>query len=189
MKVAFIGVKTSGKSLAAESLAELGFKRIALADPVKDASYAAVKAICKELDLPVPLRPAFDAEKAVYRTLLQWVGTDLVRNHLATETYWIERFLARVAALQSDGWSRIICDDCRFANEVDALRAAGFLIVKIVRVGLISTDPHPSEAFAREFEDWDFLIENSGPRDDYQALVRGWAAQMLSEEITADAEF
>ena len=83
------------------------------------------------------------------RTLLQYVGTDVVRNQLPD--FWVN-YVSDVLSLFSDKWDYVLIPDCRFPNEIQVLRDNGFDVthVKICRENYDSelTDDqlnHPSE--------------------------------------------
>jgi hypothetical protein len=126
-----IGGKHSGKSTAASYLvAHHGFRRIALADDVKDATVCAVNGVHDFLGLPRIDRAYLDEHKdAVFVPLLQWVGSDYGREFLETPQRWIERFTWKAERSPDP----VVCDDVRYVNEVEMLRKAGFLLIKPYR--------------------------------------------------------
>lgn len=165
-RVALIGVKGAGKTTLALGMEDAGFVRMALAGPVKDAAHAAVQTIMQELGLPPIGRERFDRDKTTFRVLLQWLGTDLVRDYCERQTYWIDRLLTAVQECESP----VVVDDVRFANEVAALRANGFVIWKLVSPGMDDTDQHPSETFARTFQDADLVIANAWSEPEHREM-------------------
>ena len=83
------------------------------------------------------------------RTLLQHVGTDIVRKR--DPDYWVN-FMISALGMAHDLWDYVIIPDCRFPNEIEALRRAGFNVkhIKVVRTGFFSPlsaeqQNHPSE--------------------------------------------
>lgn len=92
----------------------------------------------------------YDPEaKAKWRTALQVWGTD-VRRKLFGENYWVE-YLAEKLETQPRSLPLVI-DDCRFWNEFDYLKAAGFHMIRLLpRPTLKVDDTHESERYWREF--------------------------------------
>ena len=120
----------SGKTTLAELLKDRGFARVALAGPVKDGVVAMLNALNVYLDrVPDMTREKLERDKAQLRPLLQIVGTEIGRQYLGPDTIWIDRFLSTVADIDGP----VVCDDVRFANEAEALLAAGFKIYRVHR--------------------------------------------------------
>lgn len=70
--------------------------------------------------------------------------------------------------------------DCRFRNEVEAIRAAGGKVVRVVRPGAGLSGAaglHPSEREMAELPDslFDVVIENTGTLERFRQQVRGLA--------------
>lgn len=129
--IGLIGGKHSGKSTAANYLvAHHGFRRIALADDVKNATVAMVNALHDYIGMPHINRAFLDEHKdAVFVPLLQWVGGDYGREFLETPQRWIERFTWKAERSPDP----VVCDDVRYVNEAEMLRKAGFLLIKPYR--------------------------------------------------------
>ena len=99
------------------------------------------------------------------RTLLQYVGTDVVRNK--KPGFWA-CFIADVLELFNTDWDYVLIPDCRFPNEIDLLKSRGFDVihVKVTRDdfdnGLTEEQKnHPSET-ALDSKVPDITISNSG---------------------------
>lgn len=83
------------------------------------------------------------------RTMLQYVGTDVVRTQ--DENYWVN-FLTGVLRLFRDEWDYVLVPDCRFPNEIDRVKEDGFEVVhiRVIRKNFVSPltpeqQAHPSE--------------------------------------------
>ena len=90
------------------------------------------------------------------REVAQFFGTDYVRA--AKDDYWVQRTVdglkqpirgidgkVTAAARRRGLCRRILISDTRFPNEVEALRAVGGLIIKIVRIDVpVASDEHKS---------------------------------------------
>lgn len=132
LRVGIVGTMMSGKTTLADTLVtQHGFKRLALADPVKDGTVEMVKAGLRYIGVDRPFtRADLERDKHVFRPVLQWFGTEFGREYVGPDTRWIDTLLQR--ALYFDP-TPIVCDDIRFPNEVESLSAAGFVIFRIRR--------------------------------------------------------
>lgn len=103
------------------------------------------------------------------RTLLQYVGTDVVRTQ--RPNYWTD-FIVSVLQLFPNQWDYVLVSDCRFPNEVECFVDAGFdtKLVRINRPDFVSDlTPeqlnHPSET-AMDAYPADYYVINNGTLDD-----------------------
>ena len=190
-RIALVAKRKSGKSTVAEMLVRShGFTRMALAGPLKDSAVEMLNAwlagqgvsrnavrgrvIIRQSDKPIT-RDELEANKATFRPLLEWLGTTFGREYLRTPERWIEQFSE---ALPSD--TRVVVDDMRQPNEADALRAMGFVIVRIERpeterLAELARCGEPmgvmaSERFIDQIEA-DAVIDNTGDLSHLEAQV------------------
>lgn len=79
------------------------------------------------------------------RQAMQWLGTEWGRFHFGDD-FWINIWRAQVREALFGG--RVVVDDVRFANEADAVRALGGIVVRIdcPWAGSSSGSGHASEA-------------------------------------------
>lgn len=99
------------------------------------------------------------------RTMLQHVGTEVVRKQ--EPDYWVN-FVIHFVTLFKNEWDFVIIPDCRFPNEIDRWKDAGF-DVYFFRVerpdfdnGLSDAQKsHPSETALDDYEP-DLKISNDG---------------------------
>lgn len=77
------------------------------------------------------------------RHAMQTLGTEWGRN-LIGEDVWTNAWKKRVQALLDEG-KRVVVDDCRFENELAAVKSLGGHAVLINRPGLASIGGHVSE--------------------------------------------
>jgi hypothetical protein len=148
--VALIGKARSGKDTAGARLVEnWAFTRLAFADPLKRMALEVDPYIPTGYGVTVRLSAliadvGWDYAKDRYpevRRVLQHMG-QTVRE--LDEDFWVRVLMDKVKA--ADGWNMpVVVTDCRYRNEADALRAAGFVLVRIKRPDLMSTDRHASE--------------------------------------------
>lgn len=177
MKIICISGKAQhGKDMTANLLANLledhGYQ-------VRIAHYAdLLKYICKTwFD--------WDGEKDDYgRSLLQYVGTDVVREK--DPDYWVN-FLISVLRLFPNEWDYVIIPDCRFPNEIDTLRASGFDTnhIRVIRTNFesplsIEQQNHPSE-IALDNTEPDIIIYNR--TDNKFDLQREIISKLMGGEI------
>lgn len=183
MLVGLCGLAGAGKNTVAEILRDRrGFTAIAFADPL----YAAVSAVT---GLPVETL----ADRAVKeqpiewlgkspRELLQTLGTEWGRDSVHGEI-WVRRAMRRASSLLEAG-GHVAITDVRFANEAEAIRAAGGGVWQIRRrhAGLGGTaGRHSSEAGVPRHL-IDLSIDNNGTRHDLEAAVE--AAWSTLHDVT-----
>jgi hypothetical protein len=163
---AFIGKARSGKDTAAERLvSEYRFTRLAFADPLKRMALDINPFIPTGWGILVRLESlivdvGWDYAKDTYpevRATLQRIGQS-VRE--LDEDFWLNMALDKAKA--AEAWNMpVVVTDCRYLNEAEALRAAGFRLVRIKRPDLMSTDTHASETELDNFP-VDETIINAG---------------------------
>lgn len=120
---------------------------------------------------------AWNGEKDEYgRSLLQRVGTDIVRNQ--RPDYWVN-FITDMLELFPDEWDYVLIPDSRFPNEIDHLKNAGFDVVhvRVRRDNFISPltpeqQQHPSET-ALDMVEPDNFILNDGTLNDLKKEIKG----------------
>lgn len=109
------------------------------------------------------------------RSLLQHVGTDVVRNQNAN--YWVD-FVLSVVSFFPKEWQYVIVGDTRFPNEISRIGDSGYAhtFVKVRRPNFASPltekqQQHPSE-IALDAVVPDFTIINDGTIDDLRKNVK-----------------
>lgn len=79
------------------------------------------------------------------RVLLQWFGTDIMRN-LVADDVWVHSTLSQLRKRISEGQTRFVISDCRFENELAAMRSfanSNEAVCKLVRI--LPGDLSPAE--------------------------------------------
>jgi len=154
MIIAFIGYKQSGKSTASKYLQEkYGFKphnfKDALIEEIKTYFPDFIKKECELYNCDVDC--LFEKKPGHIRQFMQNFATELRRKE--DPNYWIGKWIATVHDEQ-----KVVVDDCRFLNEANEIFLLGGTIIKIIRTGQETIDPHQSE---QEFNDIipDYTIE------------------------------
>lgn len=171
------GFSGAGKDTAAAAVLNLGWRRVAFADKLRQVAYALDPIVVVDSGPAGPVRLAelvdtlgWEATKRSYlevRRLLQRLGTDAGRQVLGDDL-WVEAALG-------DLHGPTVITDVRFRNEAAAIRARGGFVFRIERPGvgaLVGADGqvHPSETALAGF-DFDAVLENGGSPDDLAALM------------------
>lgn len=153
--VGLSGVAGSGKSTAAAHLQRQGYTLVKFAGPLKD--------MMRAIGLSESQIEGADKEDSTRllqgktpRYAMQTLGTEWGRNIIGAG-FWT--FLWEHRALQLlDAGHKVVVDDCRFANEADAVRALGGIVVRIQGRGGIAGG-HESEKM--DFDE-DVVVGNNG---------------------------
>lgn len=150
------GYAQVGKDTVADILvAEHGWKRVALADPLK--------LLAQAID--------WDGQKDDYgRRLLQNLGVG-VREHLHSDL-WVH--LAENAIDSSE--RPVVITDVRFLNEVQMIRRRGGKIIRVERPGVGPVNDHVSEQL--DSSNSDLIIDNDGTIDDLHKVVIRFLEQL-----------
>lgn len=173
--IGMIGKAGSGKDTVADYVVEkYGFTKIAFADPLKQAVQVIFDVddnymFDREMrELPLP-----GWEPWSVRKLLQFVGTELMRNQV-DEDIWVKNAASRAKRI-----SKCIISDVRFPNEVTDMRKrlegnANMVFVRVTRPGHEDATGgikgHASEAMIDEL-DADIDIVNDGTLEDLYEKV------------------
>ncbi|AZQ70285.1 hypothetical protein EKH77_02800 [Streptomyces luteoverticillatus] len=168
--IGIIGRARSGKdTVAARLVAAHGFRRMALADPLKDMAFGIDPLIAPAVQDGGTLRLAeavrlfgWETVKERYpeaRRFLQRLGTEGVRHHI-NANYWVDVLLQEAGTACRAGDVRpVVVPDVRFENEARALAAHGFALWSVDRPGLRDT-VHESERLS--LHHGELLINNNG---------------------------
>lgn len=173
------GKKRHGKNTASEALVrELGYTEVAFGDALKKAVYVLDPILWSWRWLlrslagnPMRLRELVDAvgwedakEVPEVRRLLQKMGTEVGREILG-EDIWVRTALAKAAAIDGP----VVITDVRFLNEVEAIRDAQGVLLRVERPSVASADAHPSETALDGYDGFDAVLVNDGTVSDLQA--------------------
>lgn len=120
---------------------------IGLAGGMGVGKSTAVSVIKKEFNAELIkfAQPLYDIQEYVYqrifsvyarketfvkdRKLLQWIGTEWGRDTIS-QTLWVDIWKAAALRTLEDGYI-VVCDDVRFDNEAETIRAMGGKIIEI----------------------------------------------------------
>lgn len=119
------------------------------------------------------------------RTLLQYVGTDVVRKK--EPNFWVD-FVADILCYFNNYWDFVIIPDTRFPNEFNRLKERGLDVVhlRVIRPDFVSPltaeqQAHPSET-ALDNTEPDYRIINSGSLEALKAKITEWIMEDLYEK-------
>lgn len=164
--IGLAGLAGAGKSTAAGILVSQGWKLVKFADPLKDMLRAIGLTQAEIEGEKKGLSSRLLGGKSP-RYAMQTLGTDWGRV-LISEDFWVNIWKQRARQQLLDGFC-VVADDCRFANEVLAIKDFGGEVWTIHRPGL-KAGSHPSESgSAMRFSSQ--MIRNDGTPDDLLAKV------------------
>lgn len=110
------------------------------------------------------------------RTLLQHVGTDVIRAQ--NPDFWVNHIID-ILRFFPEHWDYVIIPDCRFPNEITRLQEAGYPTIHIrverknAQSALTDEQLHHSSETALENFRADCLLYNNGTMDDLSSAVKG----------------
>lgn len=167
--LALSGPAGSGKSTAAAYLVSKGYTLVKFAGPLK-AMCQAIGLTDWHIEGGGKERPLDWLQGRSPRQFMQMLGTEFGRDCIGPH-FWVGLW-ERAALDVLDQGGRVVCDDCRFANEADAVRKLGGVVVRLVGRGGLAGG-HASESM-----DWeaDAVLVNTGTPKDLQDAVRRVAA-------------
>lgn len=156
--VGFSGLAGSGKSTSARLLVrDLGFFPRPFAGPLKGmlsslgVPHASLYGAREDKEHPLECLGGLSARHA-----MQTLGTDWGRNCMGKD-FWVRQWIREAVSLD-----RVVADDVRYPNEVDAIRSLGGRVYRIQRddSGDRVNPRHSSEAV--DAIDVDGVIDNNG---------------------------
>lgn len=161
--IGIAGRKRSGKDTLAARLVNVhGYTRVAFADPLRAMALALDPLVRTNAGHVLRLSElvAFDGwehakEHTEVRRTLQRLGTEAGRQVLG-DTIWIDTAMRLVDAMPGP----VVITDVRYPNEADAIRAAGGIVLRVDRPGLVSSDVHVSETAMDDYPHYTARIVN-----------------------------
>lgn len=163
--IALIGKARSGKdSTCAALVGGYAFTRLALADPLKEMALRMDPLIPTGHGVHVRLSKliedvGWEYAKTHYpevRRFLQHTGQTIREND---PYYWVRILMDKVDSAEK--WNMpVVVTDVRYRNEAEALRLRGFLMVRVQRPDLVSTDTHDSENELNDYPTDETLIND-----------------------------
>lgn len=166
--VGIVGRKQSGKSTVAQIFEELGFKRYAFADPIREM----LKIMFLWSDYNFSTEERKETVDPIWgispREGMQSLGTEY-GQYLLMQLYpeykettqrniWVQRFLIEVGAHPEI--TKWVIDDVRFPHEVEMLNENGAKLITVVRDSdSFKIDQHESEAYYNSITS-DYIVYN-----------------------------
>lgn len=157
MEVLGIGYKKqSGKDTLAKLIKDLAPKRKTVL--IKSFSGELYKEVSLATGVPVA---TIEANKAIFRPILQWWGTEFRKGFGENQTYWIDKLFKYVDNLIMDV-DLLIIPDVRFYSEIKAIKDRDGKLVEIIRDTVFTPNPdkHSSETELDDFVGWDYIVYN-----------------------------
>lgn len=171
--IGFTGYIGSGKTEAAKYLAQhKGYTWIKFAQPLKDMLYA-IGLNEREIEGDKKELPCKILGGKTPRFAMQTLGTEWGRKIMG-EDFWVNIWERRCQEYISMPGQCIVADDCRFPNEVAAIRKLGGVIVRMDRPGRKSMSRHESES-GIEYLPSDMCYMNDYPLQ----VMHNWIETML----------
>lgn len=169
--IGLAGHKGSGKDTAAAHLVRAhDFRQISLADPIRNGLCAMFGLTADDLLDRNRKETAIDWLGVSPRHLMQTLGTEWGRNHVARDV-WLRVASHRLEAIAKGGRSRIVVSDIRFDDEADWIRSKGGQLIHIRRpLTCPQHDAHVSEAGVTLNID-DYIILNTSTIDQLHAQL------------------
>jgi hypothetical protein len=182
-----------GKDTAALALSrDLGFRKLAFADPLRDLAMHAdplITSTTRTVNVGIGHGRlawaikglGYEEAKSTYpevRAFLQRLGYGA--REVFGAGFWVIQTMGKARILEERGVP-VVISDVRFLNEAEAIKEADGLMIKITRPGHTG-DGHVSETELAEYSGWDLVVENNGSVVELeQAIVREVRDRMLVE--------
>ncbi len=161
--IGIIGAIGSGKDTIADFLvAEHRFKKLSFARRVKDAAAAVFGWNRELLEGSTPESREWREQVDSFwglspREALQKIGTEMFRKHVRDDI-WIKCVEKDLAA---EPYQRFVITDCRFQNEIDAIKAAGGQLIYVHRGPQPDWVPRAIKAYNGSESDRQWFADNN----------------------------
>jgi len=164
MIIGLSGYAQTGKdTVAGHLIANYGYRRVAFADPIREALYRLNPVV------PVGEFSSTHLAQAVNglgweetkrlspetRRLLQVMGTEVGREMFGPD-FWVNQAMGNAGK-----FDKIVLTDVRYPNEYRAIKNRGGILIRIVKPGTGAVNEHESETALDNFS-FDATIVNDG---------------------------
>lgn len=109
------------------------------------------------------------------RHILQFVGTELLRNNIDSDIF-LKLADQRIANITG----HVVITDCRFSNEREWFKKQDAVLCLVKRPKLASKDAHVSENDLGEEADYDVVMTNDGSLSRFKIDIEEWVAMKLN---------
>lgn len=182
--IGFTGLKGSGKDTAASTFLDHGWKKIALADPLKAmvrslmvARGCGVEEAMAYTDGDLKETPTLYLRGKTARLAMQTLGTEWGRESISDDL-WTDTWALRANAVQKAG-DGVVVTDVRFQNEVDTIRRLGGQVFRIdrgaspidVKLRYAQASSHASESHVEKLDVDGMLLNNFDTAAEFRAHV------------------
>ena len=123
------------------------------------------------------------------RTLLQTIGTDVVRKQ--KPNYWVD-FLVELFTLFEREWDYVIIPDVRFRNECERFIGFDTINIRVERLNFQSPltpkqQKHPSETELDNYEHFDYIIRAESGLDNLEREVNRFMTWLEKQSALVDS--
>jgi len=160
-----------GKDTAAEYLEEIysgKVKRVAFADKLKKITMELFGLSWEQCYGSQEIKETVDSRYGMTpREIMQGVGEKMRKVY---PDIWVDTvFNVTIPRLEEQGFDCFIISDVRYPNEGDKIHKEGGVVVKVTREGSGVTvgASHSSETAMRDYQDFDFVLDNSSSFEAY----------------------
>lgn len=98
------------------------------------------------------------------RQFMQFLGTEFGREKIHKDL-WVDTEMDHIKS-----WSKVVFDDARFPNEVEAIRAVGGILIEVKRPGHVATIHTAHESEFHTFVP-DYFLLNDGSLNDLRVKL------------------
>ncbi|MEF2249313.1 hypothetical protein RSP795_10265 [Ralstonia solanacearum] len=166
--VGFAGLSRVGKDTAARVLIQhLGYVRESFAAPIRQ--FVAHILGWSLAELEARKEEHIDWLGTTPRRMMQTVGTEWGRIGV-NDRIWVNRVMRAAKDNRIFRNAPTVITDVRFDNEAETIRAAGGVVIHIVRPDALKTSAHVSEAGVTRHPGDDVLL-NDCPQAEYEERV------------------
>lgn len=162
----------SGKSFAANVLAQNEYRLMSFAEPIKRMAVEFFISLGYSRDEAIALAWAHKEKivpeiNATPRHVLQTLGTQWGRDCI-NQSIWLNCMKYRIE--KEKRWG-VVIDDVRFQNEAETIKELGGEMWKIIRPSVINKETHISEGGLDDWNGFDRIIENTGTIHEFRAKL------------------
>lgn len=145
--IGITGKAGSGKDSLASFLVENhGFKRIGLADPLREFVSRMTGIPFEDLmQGEVKETPLDNFGGKSPRQMMQTLGTEWGRQTIADDT-WLQVAAVAIRKARQEGYAGVVIPDVRFDNEAHFVHQMGGDVVEVIRYGAAPVSAHVSES-------------------------------------------